>query len=183
MTTTVRRAIESDAELLHEIARQTFPLACPATTTLDAIASYIEQNLSVSAFRHYLTDPAREVLLAEVDGQPAGYAMFSALEPGDPDVAQALTLHPTVELSKCYVLGLFHGAGVAPALIGSGIAWARGQGFVGMWLGVNQENARANRFYEKMGFELMGTKKFLVGERWEDDFVRQLSLSESLSAR
>ncbi|MBH0117329.1 GNAT family N-acetyltransferase [Salinibacterium sp. NG253] len=182
MTTTVRRAIESDAELLHEIARQTFPLACPASTTLDSIASYIAEHLSVSAFRHYLTDPAREVLLAEVDGQPAGYALFSAAEPSDPDVAQVLTLHPTVELSKCYVLGLFHGAGVAPALIGSGIAWARDQGFAGMWLGVNQENARANRFYEKMGFELAGTKKFLVGDRWEDDFVRQLSLNEPLAA-
>ena len=69
-----------------------------------------------------------------------------------------------------------HGAGIARALIDDGIARARAQGFAAMWLGVNQENVRANRFYEKMGFRLAGTKKFLVGERWEDDYVRELLL-------
>jgi RimJ/RimL family protein N-acetyltransferase len=38
---------------------------------------------------------------------------------------------------------------------------------------VNEENARANRFYEKNGFAKVGTKRFLVGERYEDDFVRE----------
>jgi ribosomal protein S18 acetylase RimI-like enzyme len=41
---------------------------------------------------------------------------------------------------------------------------------------VNQENARANRFYEKSGFTLVGTKHFLVGDRLEDDFVRERPL-------
>ena len=53
---------------------------------------------------------------------------------------------------------------------------ARARGAVGIWLGVNEENVRANRFYEKSGFVRVGTKKFLVGERWEDDFVRELKL-------
>jgi hypothetical protein len=35
---------------------------------------------------------------------------------------------------------------------------------------------RANRFYEKQGFVRVGTKKFLVGQRYEDDFVRALEL-------
>ncbi|MEP6478552.1 MAG: GNAT family N-acetyltransferase, partial [Rhodoglobus sp.] len=47
----------------------------------------------------------------------------------------------------------------------------------GVWLGVNQFNARANRFYEKSGFAIVGTKKFLVGEKYEDDFVRLLAFS------
>jgi ribosomal protein S18 acetylase RimI-like enzyme len=140
------------------------------------MAEFIAQHLSVESFRAYLGDRTREILLGEVDGQPAGYLLFSSDEPSDPDVAAALTLRPTVELSKCYVLSEFHGAGVARALIDEGISRSRAHGFAAIWLGVNQENVRANRFYEKMGFRLVGKKKFLVGERWEDDYVRELLL-------
>ncbi|HEU4756005.1 MAG TPA: GNAT family N-acetyltransferase, partial [Agromyces sp.] len=31
--------------------------------------------------------------------------------------------------------------------------------------------ARAIRFYEKHGFAIVGTKRFLVGDRWEHDYV------------
>ena len=45
-----------------------------------------------------------------------------------------------------------------------------------IWLGVNQYNARANRFYQKQGFALVGVRRFLVGRRWHDDFVRERPL-------
>ncbi len=48
-------------------------------------------------------------------------------------------------------------------------------GAAAMWLGVNEENARAQRFYGKHGFERVGSKRFLVGERWEDDWVMERS--------
>ncbi|MGV8858888.1 N-acetyltransferase family protein [Rhodoglobus sp.] len=177
MTTTVRVAVAADAEMLHELARTTFPLACPLSTTPQAIAEFIAHHLSVESFSGYLNDSAREILIGEVDGRPAGYVLFCSDEPSDPDVAAALTARPSVELSKCYVLSEFHGAGVAKALVTAGIERARLEGFAAVWLGVNQENVRANRFYEKSGFRLVGTKKFLVGERWEDDYVRELPLS------
>ena len=47
------------------------------------------------------------------------------------------------------------------------------RGLAAVWLGVNQFNPRANRFYEKNGFARVGTKKFLVNGKWEDDFVRE----------
>jgi ribosomal protein S18 acetylase RimI-like enzyme len=40
------------------------------------------------------------------------------------------------------------------------------------WLGVNQQNERAAKFYAKHGFEIIGTKRFLVGADWHDDHVR-----------
>jgi RimJ/RimL family protein N-acetyltransferase len=36
---------------------------------------------------------------------------------------------------------------------------------------VNQQNLRAQRFYAKNGFERVGSKRFLVGGVYEDDFV------------
>ena len=56
------------------------------------------------------------------------------------------------------------------------LAAARDTGAAGMWLGVNNENVRANRFYEKSGFEVVGHKKFRLGDVDEDDFVRERAL-------
>ena len=52
-------------------------------------------------------------------------------------------------------------------------AAAREAGASGIWLGVNDENARANRFYDKSGFTIVGAKTFTLGSRVESDFVRE----------
>jgi ribosomal protein S18 acetylase RimI-like enzyme len=97
-------------------------------------------------------------------------------EPTDPDVVAAITLRPSSELSKVYVLADHHGSGVARELVEASAEVARVRGAAGFWLGVNQDNPRANRFYEKAGFALVGSKKFLLGGVWENDFVRERPL-------
>jgi ribosomal protein S18 acetylase RimI-like enzyme len=99
--------------------------------------------------------------------------MLIVAEPKDPDVVSAITTRPTAELSKCYVMPGHHGAGVASALMIRTLEAARGRGAAGVWLGVNEENVRAQGFYEKSGFVKVGRKRFLVGERWEEDFVME----------
>ena len=172
----VRLATRADAETLSEIASATFPLACPPHTTAKAIANFINKNLSVTSFDGYLADANRVLFLAEQTDEAIGYAMLILGEPTDPAVAASITLHPTAELSKLYVRPGHHGAGISVALVDAALESARAAGCAGMWLGVNQENARANAFYEKSGFRQVGLKKFLVGEAYEDDFVRERAL-------
>ena len=173
---TIRLAVRDDAATLHDVAAETFPLACPPHTMPDAIAAFIAANLSVPSFDTYLADPSRVLFLAYVDGDVAGYTMIVFGDPADSDVAEAVTTRPTAELSKCYVRAGFHGEGVAPALVAASVDAAASRGALSLWLGVNQENERANRFYEKHGFALAGRKRFLVGDRYEDDFVRERPL-------
>lgn len=99
--------------------------------------------------------------------------MLVAGEPADADVAASITHRPTAEVSKVYVHPDHHGGGVAARLLEVTVEEAASRGAAAVWLGVNQENARANRFYEKHGFALVGTKRFLVGDRYEDDYVRE----------
>ncbi|MDZ4233902.1 MAG: GNAT family N-acetyltransferase, partial [Dietzia sp.] len=40
-----------------------------------------------------------------------------------------------------------------------------------VWLGVNQQNQRAQRFYAKHGFAITGTKTFRLGTHIEQDYV------------
>ncbi|WP_456845099.1 N-acetyltransferase family protein [Cellulomonas sp. P5_C6] len=175
MEATVRPAEHTDLGALAELAAITFPLACPPGSTAQDQQEFIATVLSAERFAEYLEDPSRTVLVAE-DGVLVGYTMLVAGEPTDEDVRAALHLRPTIELSKCYVHPDHHGAGVAHALMTASLEVARERGAQGMWLGVNQQNARAQAFYTRSGFAVVGTKYFTVGTRIEDDYVLERPL-------
>jgi len=171
MVTRVRRARIEDAGIVAAVAAETFELACPPGTAPASITAFIDEHLSESRFAGYLASDDRIVLLADVDGEIAGYTMLVLGEPTDAGVAEAVSARPTVELSKCYVRYGFHGHGVATTLMESSLDAAAAAGAASLWLGVNQQNARAIRFYGKSGFSQVGTKTFLVGDEVHDDFV------------
>lgn len=172
----VRTATADDAALLHDLASATFGLACPPGTTAESIDEFVATTLSVSRFAGYLADPDRELLLVEADGVAVGYTMLVVAEPTDPDVLSSIVVRPSAELSKFYLLAQAHGTGAAAALMAATVGRARERGAASVWLGVNKLNARANRFYDKSGFVAVGSKRFALGGKWEDDFVRALEL-------
>jgi len=173
----VREAVPGDAPALATLAALTFPLACPPSTTPAGRAGFIAAHLSPERFAEYLADPARHLLLAPgPDGRPLGYTMLALGEPSDEEAAAAIALRPAVELSKCYVHPVHHGTGVAAALMAASLEAARDAGATGIWLGVNRHNLRAQAFYAKSGFAVVGTKHFLVGDTLEDDFVMERPL-------
>jgi GNAT superfamily N-acetyltransferase len=176
MTVGIRSATEPDAAPLARLAAATFALACPPGTAPAAIEEFIATKLSEERFTEYLRDPARDIRLAENDGTPAGYTMLIFGEPDDTDVAASIAVRPTAELSKVYVLGDHHGAGVAAPLMAATLDAARLRGAAGIWLGVNKLNARAIRFYEKSGFVIVGSKTFRLGPELHHDHVMERSL-------
>lgn len=163
-----------EAEALADVAAATFPLACPPGTATGDIEAFLAAMLSAERFGEYLGDPDRIVLRAAEDGELVGYALLHVGTPADPAVARAVELDAPVELSKMYVLPGRHGSGVADALMRAALEHAAAAGGSGIWLGVNQHNARAQRFYARCGFERCGTKTFLVGAELHDDFVMRL---------
>jgi tRNA (guanine37-N1)-methyltransferase len=176
MVTRVRRARPEDAGIVSAVAAETFELACPPGTAREAIAAFIAENLSEHTFSGHLSDPSRIILLADVDGEIAGYTMLVAGEPASDAAASAVQARPTVELSKCYVRASFHSQGVSRALMQASVDAATELGGASVWLGVNQQNERAIRFYEKSGFTRVGTKTFLVGDELHDDYVLERPL-------
>ena len=196
----VRATDPAEVEALHALAALTFPLACPQSTTEAAKAAFIAEHLSAQRFGEYLADPSRVVLVAVAQGRAesagrvpvavpvpvpvavgasgglVGYAILAHGEPIDPDVARVVRQRPTAELSKLYVHPAQHGGGVAGALVEALLEGAASRGARSVWLGVNIHNTRANRFYEKSGFVVVGHKGFLVGAVIEDDWVREREL-------
>ncbi|GAB3000195.1 GNAT family N-acetyltransferase [Mycobacterium bourgelatii] len=147
---------------LADLAATTFPLACPPSVAADNVAAFIEDNLSAAHFADYLSDPRRAVLAARHKERIVGYAMLIRDIPETDNSA---------ELSKIYVVPDFHGRGVAGELMDSALDEAARWGMRRVWLGVNRQNVRAQRFYAKCGFEISGTRTFRLGDQLESDYL------------
>lgn len=178
----IRIAERADAAALAELAAETFPLACPPSTAPDAIAAFIAEHFTVERVTSYLDDADRTLLVAEEpDGRLVGYSMLVGRErgePGDADAAAVVSARPAIELSKFYTRALAHGTGaVAGPLMAATLHSAAAAGVATAWLGVNEENARAIRFYEKHGFAKVGRKRFRLGDRLEEDWVLEHPLT------
>ncbi len=171
MTLRVYPAVTADVDEIADVAAKTFPLACPASSGVLEIAAFVAANLSAARFAEYLTDPNRAVFTARDASRILGYAMVIHGAPDDADVKRVVVTLPAAELSKIYVLPDGHGGTVSSALIETAIASARDRQARCVWLGVNQENRRAQRFYAKHGFTVGGTKTFQLGHHLEHDYV------------
>lgn len=176
LTETIRTATSNDAGKLAELAAVTFPLACPPGSSPEDIQAHLERTLSEASFAEYLVDANITILVLDDAGQLNGYTMLIARPTSDPDVASVLSALPSTELSKCYVHPEHHGQGAATRLMKASLADAADKGAAGVWLGVNSQNAKAIRFYEKNGFERVGTKSFQLGNTVEHDFVMEYTV-------
>jgi ribosomal protein S18 acetylase RimI-like enzyme len=176
MSIEVSPAVAADRTELADVAARTFPLACPPSVTADDVAAFIAENLSEQRFLDYLAEPDRVVLTARDDDRILGYAMLIRGVIADADVQKAVPVRPAVEISKMYVLPDAHGAGVSASMMTAALDASRALGAACVWLGVNQENKRAQRFYAKQGFTVSGTKTFRLGGHLENDYVMVRSL-------
>jgi ribosomal protein S18 acetylase RimI-like enzyme len=152
----VALAEPADAGKLAAVAARTFPLACPPAATPENIAAFIDTHLTNCILIRGIPEPEGR------RHQPPD---------DDADVQRAVTTHPSVELSKMYVLPDNHGAGVSAALMQAALVHAAAIAAKSMWLGVNQQNLRAQRFYAKHDFTINGTKTFHLGGGVENDYV------------
>ena len=169
----IRQATEYDVEALAELAKRTFPLACPPGHTPENIADHIRRVLSVSNFTEYVTSAQCELAIASSENKLVGFALVDFRPSTDPDVLFHLAaIGPYAELSKLYVDPTFHGGGVAQALRDKALMSMREKKVQTAWLTVSQLNDRANAFYEKSGFTVIAEKKYQVGDVIDDDYLR-----------
>lgn len=165
MSATVRRATEGDAPAIARLAARTFPLACPPHTPPEAISAHIARELTTDRFLDLMAG-AELYVIDGADGELVGYSMLAFDEPPvDNDWEQP------IEVRRIYIDAVAHGSGLAGQLMDAALARARERGHDWIWLGTNQENERALRFYAKCGFHIVGRRTFRVGDTLEQDYV------------
>jgi ribosomal protein S18 acetylase RimI-like enzyme len=161
----VREATPDDAEAIARLAARTFPLACPPTTPPEAIEAHIRDELNAQRFAEHMQTSDFFVVDAD-DGEVCGYVMVAH----DPPTIEQDWRDP-VELRRIYVDADRHTTGVAADLMQTALEFAARKGHDWIWLGTNEANTRALRFYEKFGFRVVGKRTFCVADSIECDHV------------
>ena len=168
---TIRRANSDDAKVLAELGARTFEQTFAADNTSEDMAAYLALHFSVAQQTAELAHPSSTFLIAEVDGQAAGYAKLHAGEPPE-DIEGALP----IELVRLYVSHEWLGRGVGEALMHACIDEAHNAGHETLWLGVWERNARAQAFYRKWDFRAVGEHMFQLGEDMQRDILMERAL-------
>ncbi len=81
-----------------------------------------------------------------------------------------------IELVRLYVSRESLGSGVGAALMQACIDDAQHGGYDTLWLGVWENNTRAQAFYRKWHFVQVGTHVFQLGDDPQTDFLMQRSV-------
>jgi diamine N-acetyltransferase len=164
-----RDATPDDLPAIDALFRQSFVDTFGHLYAPEDLAAFLARFTN-EAWRHELTDPDYSFRLAEEDGTLAGFAKISSVTlPVEPEAA-------AVELRQLYVLGPWHGAGIAPELMTWALAEARRRGAEELYLSVFVDNHRARRFYARHGFEAVGRYDFMVGSQADEDIIMRLKL-------
>lgn len=167
---TYRDARAADGPALARMARRSFTETFGTLYRQDDLAAFLEQAFGPGGLPAQLSDPAFAIRLALCDGEIIGFVKMGPVTfPGEwrPDA---------IELYQFYVLGAWHGAGVAQEMMAWALAHARQHGAREVILSVYVDNHRAHRFYAKYGFEDIGRIAFRVGETMDDDNLMRLAL-------
>lgn len=164
----IRIATPADAESLAALAERTFRDTFADDNSADDMDAYVRDAFSLDRVRAELADDASTFLLAFVDGreQPIGYARLRTGTAG-----ASVTGPDPVELQRLYADRSVLGRGVGAALMRASLDAARSAGRRTLWLGVWEQNARAIAFYERWGFEKVGSHVFRLGSDHQTDLI------------
>ncbi len=175
---TIRAARPEEYLLLSEFGRRTFEVYFSAPNTPENMSAYLAEAFNPDRQAAELADPAGVYLLAEIEGELAGYAH---LHLGPPVLEScelaASALHanlpdsPAIEIVRIYADPPWIGRGVGPALMQACLDTARSRECDLVWLGVWEHNPRAQAFYHKWGFEKIGAHTFMLGDDPQTDWI------------
>jgi ribosomal protein S18 acetylase RimI-like enzyme len=172
----IRRATPADAAVLAAFAEEAFVHAFAADNAADDMAAYLADAFGELQQREELADSSRIVLLAERDGELAGYAMLNdGVMPAGP-VSASLT--NAIEIARLYSGRRWIGTGVGATLMQSCLDIASSRGRAWIWLGVWEQNARAIAFYSRWGFGDVGSQSFQLGTDVQTDRIMARRLAQ-----
>lgn len=170
MSVKIRQATIADAELLSEIARQSFneAFADNPKNHPEDMKAYMDEAFSLETISSELVEKDTIYLIAEFENEVAGYAKIRLNSRED-----CISEGTAIELCRLYALEKFIGKGVGKSLMQTLFKISEENEFDIVWLGVWEFNYRAQDFYKKWGFEKVGEHVFQLGNDPQIDWVME----------
>ncbi|CAB1062248.1 hypothetical protein D1BOALGB6SA_7024 [Olavius sp. associated proteobacterium Delta 1] len=163
---TVRKALPEDVDLLIELGRRCFYEAFNDVTAPQDMEAYLTTTFQKSEIENQLVDDRSLTFIADIDSDPAGYVYsYPAITP--PCVSDKAV----IKLERLYLRKRYYGRAVGDALMQVSIDESRSRGYQSVWLSSWELNDRANAFYKKWQFKVVGRQKFTVGNDIQNDYI------------
>lgn len=161
---TYRNGEPGDAQAIDRVYRASF---CDTFAHLykDEDLQLFLGSFGIEDWQAELGDPGFVFRIAEVDGDPVGFVKLGPMK------LPVETTAAGMDLKQFYILKQHHGAGIAQALMDWALAETRRRGAEELYLTVYVDNHRARRFYDRYGFEAVGSYEFMVGNHPDEDTI------------
>lgn len=156
----ITKAKIDDAHLLADLGLKTFIESHGHSASMAVIDKYVNEKFNINAVQEELADRRNIYHIIFHDQQPAGYSKIifnenhSGIQNGD-----------VTKLERLYLLKEFYDLKLGHQLLEFNISLSEQNNQEGMWLFVWKENERAVRFYEKAGFEIVGSFDFKLTDK------------------
>ncbi|KAK5197186.1 hypothetical protein LTR72_000411 [Exophiala xenobiotica] len=159
-TFTTRKARSGDAEHLARLGAHVFSITYGHSVEPHEMQAYLDESYSIEATAKDISDPNKDMILAtDQESIIVGFALLTR-GTSEPCIAH---LDNLVELQRIYIHPSYQGHGVGKVLANTLETMAREQSFRYMWLGVWEENLKAQKVYERLGYKTVGDRNFVVG--------------------
>lgn len=147
----IRPATFADVVAIQSVARQTWTDTYADAIAEDDIDQFLDSAYSVESIEAAIRRLGIGFVVAEREGEVAGYAMAGVNRDGE------------AELFALYVLPSQQGAGIGYALWNAAVSVIIQDGYRRMCCWVLVSNTRARRFYERQGAMMTEERTFVVG--------------------
>jgi len=162
----MRTAGPSDAELLVELGKLSFYEAFSEETAPPDMADHLQTAFKVEDIKAQLNNDQSLFIIIEMDVSAAGYAYLHPETP--PDCVKDPN---TIQLVRLYLRRKYYDRDIGNTLMKACLEEALSRGYRSVWLNSWELNHRANAFYKKWKFQIVGRAKFKVGCDIQNDFV------------
>jgi len=167
----LRLALPGDAPSLAILAERTFRDAFGARNSPGNMDLHCARVFGPDIQLREIGERGIVTTLADEGGRLVGYSQLHIGKASPSVKAQ----HPA-ELNRIYVVAEQHGRGIGQALMKRALTDAARAGCDRLWLGVWEHNPKAMAFYKQLGFEIVGTHAFMLGEERQRDLVMSIAV-------
>ena len=175
MAPSVRECTAADAARVAALGARLFREAYGPTHPEPELSRYLAREYTAGIFADAVAQDGGFLLVVEdASGVEIGYTWVRP-SPKPPAGVSGIR---RAEIVRFYVATERQGQGLGALLMTRCLEAARARGYDTVWLQVWKEAPWAIRFYEKMGFEIVGSAFFYFGDRVGHDHLMERALSE-----
>lgn len=167
----IKEATLQDLPGLRAVAISSYTDTFAEFNTPANMQAFFNEAYSATAFEREFNETNSRTYLAWDFDKLVGFVRLREC-----DEVKTMLGPNTIELQRLYVLSSAQGKSVGKQLMETALSWALEKKYEWIWLGVWERNFKAQKFYEKWGFEKFSEHVFKMGDDPQIDWLLRKKL-------